>query len=93
MIALQSSLATYRAKYQPSAGPILPRKELRPHQTNALGKVVSGLESAACRDIGKRFVVPKATIVSTFVGASIPRLSLAFHPVAFCGELSQLHRA
>ena len=35
------------AKYQPSAAPVLkPRKELRPHQTSARGKVVTGLESA-----------------------------------------------
>jgi len=35
------------AKYQPSAAPILkPKKELRPHQTSARGKVTTGLESA-----------------------------------------------
>jgi len=35
------------AKYQPSAAPVLKKKkELRPHQTSAKGKVVTGLESA-----------------------------------------------
>lgn len=34
------------AKYQPSAAPVLkPKKELRPHQTSAKGKVTKGLET------------------------------------------------
>ncbi|RYG86744.1 MAG: hypothetical protein EON58_21395 [Alphaproteobacteria bacterium] len=48
MISLPSSLATYRAKYQPSAAPALrPMKELCPHQTNVRGKVGTGSKSAA----------------------------------------------
>jgi predicted helicase len=44
--ALETSQIDW-AKYQPSAAPVLKKKkDLRPHQTSAKGKVVTGLQSA-----------------------------------------------
>lgn len=46
LLALETSQIDW-AKYQPSAAPALkPKKQLRPHQTSAKGKVTTGLESA-----------------------------------------------